>query len=328
VLRIKISEALLPFEMKYYIKTFGCQLNKSDSERIANKIEKIGYEKSSNLKEADLVVVNMCSIRQSAVDRIIGMSKKLKDKKSILTGCIMKEDLSKFKKIFDHIFSIESLSSWHKLLRKGEKNHYLNPLREEKEISYFEIEPLRENPFSALIPISSGCNNFCSYCVVPFVRGKEISRNSEDVIKEAEKAVRKGTKEIWLLGQNVNSYNFKGIRFPEILRRVDKIKGNFWIRFTSPHPKDFSEELIQAMKECKKVTRYLNLPVQSGDDKILKKMNRPYTVKDYKKLVRKIRKEIPDIFLSTDIIVGFPGETKKNFQNTLNLVQKRREKKF
>lgn len=311
-------EHFYPLKMKYYIKTFGCQLNKNDSERIMRKMEKMNYEKTSNIKDADLVVVNMCSIRQSAVDRVLGMSEKIKSKESILTGCIMKQDLRKFEKIFDHIFSIKSLPQWDKLLKRKEKS-YLKPL--EKEAPYFKVDPLRENPFSALIPISFGCNNFCSYCVVPFVRGREISRCIEEIITESERAVKEGAKEIWLLGQNVNSYNFKGIRFPEVLKKVNQIKGDFWIRFTSPHPKDFSDKLIKTMKESEKVTEYLNLPVQSGDNDILKKMNRPYTVEKYKELVKKIRKEMPDIFLSTDIIVGFPGETKENFKNTLKLVK-------
>lgn len=310
--------------MKYYIKTFGCQLNISDGERISRKMEKIGYGKTPEMNEADLIIINMCSIRQSAVDRVTGKMqkiKKLESSKTILTGCILKKDLKKFIKLFDHIFSIKSLSYWEHFLKKGKKIHYPDPLKNKEDISYFKIKPLRENNFSALISISSGCNNFCSYCVVPYVRGREVSRSPEEILKEAKNAIRNGVKEIWLLGQNVNSYNFKETKFPEILRRVNKIKGNFWIRFTSPHPKYFSDNLIKTMKKCEKVTEYLNLPIQSGDNEILEKMNRPYTVEEYIKLVKKIRKAIPDVFLSTDIIVGFPGESEKNFQNTLKILK-------
>jgi tRNA-2-methylthio-N6-dimethylallyladenosine synthase len=307
--------------MKYYIETFGCQLNKSDGERIERKMKEMEYKKTLEIKKADLVIINMCSIRQSAVDRVIGRKEKIKGKKSILTGCIMQNDLKVFKKIFSHIFSIKSLNSWDKFFKKGIRFHYPNPLKKEEGISYFKKEPLRENNFSALIPISSGCNNFCTYCVVPFVRGKEISRSKKEIIDEAKKAVQEGAKEIWLLGQNVNSYNFRGFDFADILKSVNEIKGDFWIRFTSPHPKDFSKKLIKTMKESEKVTEYLNLPLQSGNDRILKKMNRPYTTKRYINLVKEIKKNIPDIFLSTDIIVGFPEETKKEFQDTLNLVK-------
>ncbi|MEK7123260.1 MAG: MiaB/RimO family radical SAM methylthiotransferase, partial [Patescibacteria group bacterium] len=206
---------------------------------------------------------------------------------------------------------------------------------------YFSIAP-KQSDFRALIPISTGCNNFCSYCVVPYSRGREYSRPAKNIIAEAKQAVKNGAKEIWLLGQNVNSYGLaektfwenrtrkkekpkiqKGrLAFADLLREINEISGDFWIRFTSPHPKDFSDDLIKTMAECEKFPKYLNLPVQSGDDKILKKMNRNYTVSHYKNLVKKIRKAMPDIAISTDTIVGFPGETKKQFQNTIKLYRK------
>ncbi len=298
--------------MKYWIITFGCQMNKADSEKIATVLENKGYKAASKINEADLIVVNMCSVRQSAVDRVYGLLPKFKKFKIqnskfkiLLTGCILKKDRKKFAKVFDEIVDIKDLI----------KN----------------IKPKYSNNFSALIPIMTGCNNFCAYCVVPYTRGKEISRTSKEIICEIKKLVKNGYKEIWLLGQNVNSYGIDrkstqistqintDISFPKLLRMINDIPGKFWIRFTSSHPKDFSDDLIKAMAECKKVAKYLNLPVQSGDDKILKKMNRPYTVKQYKNLVKKIRKKIPDINLSTDVIVGFPGETKKQFENTVKL---------
>lgn len=273
-------------------------MNRSDSERIAATLEKTGYKSAQEIDGADLIVVNMCSVRQSAVDRVYGLYPKLKKLKSkneklktILTGCILKKDRNKLAKGFDLILDITE--------------------------KYPKIKPKYSNNFSAFVSIMTGCNNFCAYCVVPYVRGREISRPAKEIICEIENLIKRGYKEVWLLGQNVNSYS--DIPFPQLLRKVNKIPGKFWIRFTSSHPKDFSDELIKTMADCQKVTEYLNLPIQAGDDKILRKMNRPYTIVQYKKLVKKIRKKIPNIALSTDVIVGFPGETKKQFENTVNL---------
>jgi len=275
--------------MKYHIITFGCQMNKADSERIAANLEGKKYKKASKIDEADLIVVNMCSVRQSAVDRVYGLLPKFKKLKArtVLTGCILKEDRRKLNNRFDEIKEMQ-----------------------------------QHNCYSSLIPISKGCNNFCSYCVVPFTRGRLICRDHKAILKETKKAIKAGIKEIWLLGQNVNDYlspTNKSVNFAQLLKQVNNIEGNFSIRFISPHPKNFTDELIITMAKSKKVAKYLNLPVQSGDNQILKKMKRPYSIKQYKDLVKKIRKEIPEINLSTDVIVGFPGETKKQFQNTVKL---------
>jgi len=266
-------------------------MNKADSERIAASLEKRGYKPAQSPKEADLIVVNMCSVRQQAVDRVYGLTRKFRELKTtnyklktILTGCILKKDRKKFEKIFDEIKKM----------------------------------PQRTCP-SALIPISNGCNNLCSYCVVPFTRGKLSCRNHQEILKEIKKAVKNGSKEIWLLGQNVNDYKSKTTNFAKLVKMVNDIPGDFKFFFMSPHPKNFSDELINALAKCKKYSRYLNLPIQSGDDEILKKMNRNYTVRQYKNLVEKIREKMPDINLSTDVIVGFPGETEKQFQNTVKL---------
>jgi len=323
-------------------------MNKSDSERIASVLEKVGYRQALNITEADLIVVNACSVRQSAIDRIYGLSpkfEKLKTKnnklKTILTGCVLKEDKKKFSKSFNLILNINDLPRLPNILNtkykiQDKKNCKI------KVDQYLKIQPIYQSSFSAYIPIMTGCNNFCSFCVVPYTRGREISRPAEEIICEAENLVKRGYKEIWLLGQNVNSYKFKEINFPKLLRMVNDIPGNFWIRFTSSHPKpstraklgaglvrdlnevsgagDFSwDELIETMVKCEKVTEYLNLPVQSGDNEILKKMNRPYIIKQYKEIVREIREKVSEISLSTDVIVGFPGETEKQFQNTVNL---------
>jgi len=364
--------------MKYYIITYGCQMNFSDSERIATILEKIGYSPTLKIEKADLIVVNMCSVRQSAVDRVYGniknfdkLKKKNKKLKVVLTGCILKSDLRKFREKFDYIsrrsrenqgsaeqseagsyiLSIKSLSRWKKFLRKDEFLHYPKQNRDPLSVKlqraglckldcpYLKIKPKYTTKFSAYVPIIIGCNNFCSYCVVPYTRGPEISRPAEDILDEVKSLVKREYKEIWLLGENVNSYKsqiqiipnysksnpkskiqkFKLVNFSTLLKMVNNIPGNFWLRFTSSHPKDFSDELIKTIAECEKITKYISLPIQSGDDKILKKMNRPYTVAQYKNLVKKIRRKIPNVTLSTDVIVGFPRETKKQFENTVKL---------
>lgn len=355
--------------MKYFIVTFGCQMNESDSERIASALKKAKYKPASRINEADLIVVNMCSVRQSAVDRVYGKISDLnkikssnrrkkitlrqtqgdteqsRSVKTLLTGCISKKDEKKFEKYFDYVLSIKTLNYWKEFL-KEEKCFYYPPSRDSNFCEKFTNQYLKFNPsfsnnFSVLIPISVGCNNFCSFCVVPYARGPEINRNHKEIIKEVKTAIKKGAKEVWLLGQNVNSYSSAqnekalicrpsgregrhksgAVNFPKLLGMANRIPGKFWIRFTSPHPKDFSDELMETMKSCEKVTNYLNLPVQAGDDEILKKMNRPYTIEHYKNLVKKIRNKIPDICLSTDVIVGFPGETKKQFENTCKLFE-------
>ena len=328
-------------------------MNKSDSERIATILEKIGYKSASRENEADLILINMCSVRQSAVDRVYGLIQKLKNLKTkkpglktILTGCILKEDKRKFKKGFDLILNIKNLPKWPNLLVPNSHDRALY------ELEYLNIQPKYQTNFRAFVPIMTGCNNFCSFCVVPYTRGREVSRPAKDILCEVKNLIKKGAnpirnaisngaREIWLLGQNVNSYQSIGknssaaasakadkiVKFHDLLKMINEIPGNFWIRFTSPHPKDFSDELINTMAKCQRVTPYLNLPVQSGDDEILKKMNRPYTVNQYKDLVKKIRDKFAlireglerGVAISTDIIVGFPGETKKQFQNTVKL---------
>ncbi len=298
---------------KYWITTFGCQMNRSDSERIAASLEKDGCKPASKMEEADLVVINMCSVRQPAVDRVFGFAQKFSrlrasfaeaaasaakaeqgfggqaKPKIILTGCILKKDKIKLSKIFDEIRGKEA---W---------------LRCEARLQ------------SQFIPISNGCDNFCTYCVVPHTRGPLVCRDHKEILKEIKESSVKGFNEIWLLGENVNRYLSGTINFAKLLKMADAIPGNFKIRFMSPNPADFTDELIGVMAKCQKVAHYLNLPVQSGDNEILRKMNRPYTVQQYIKLVKKIREKIPDINLSTDVIVGFPGETKKQFNNTAKL---------
>ena len=345
-------------------------MNKSDSERIAAVLENIGYKKTSNISEANLIVVNMCSVRQSAIDRVYGLLpkfKKLKAQnpnaypdfggkekpKSLLTGCVLRKDLRKFEKHFDYILSIKTLPYWKDFLNPAElakkqkffnfpnrvrKSRFLSELKgsyypdlrnpqiyKKLDKDYLKIKPKYFSDLSALVPISTGCNNFCTYCVVPYTRGLESSRPAKDILEQVEDLANQGFKEIWLLGQNVNSYQSPtdhSLNFAKLLKLINDIPGNFWIRFTSSHPKDFSDELINTIAECEKVTEYINLPVQSGDDKILKKMQRPYAREQYENLVKKIKKNISNVCLSTDVIVGFPGETKKQFRNTVKLFKK------
>lgn len=322
---------------KYHIVTFGCQSNLADSERIAGLLDDFGFEYEHDKKNTDVLIFNTCSVRQKAEDRILGLNKeiaKLKSKnkklKVILTGCMMHHDTKKLKKripFFDFFVDIKNITKIPKLL--GSKKKIKTPK------DYLSLRPKYDSQITASVPISYGCDNFCTYCIVPYSRNREYSRSTKNIINEVKILISKGYKEIWLLGQNVNSYQFidknlpakasasadNVIKFPDLLRTINSIPGDFWIRFSSPHPKDFSDDLIKAMKECKKVPPYLNLPAQSGDNTILKKMNRPYTISHYKKLIRKIKKAVPNISISTDLIVGFPGETKKQFGNTKKFVK-------
>jgi len=301
-------------------------MNRSDAERIATLFESLGMETAEKEENPDIIVAVMCSVRQMAADRVFGLEQKFKRIKktnpafkSILTGCIVENDKEKFSKIFDLILDIKTLKHWPKIIGIDKDAGVDN--------DYFGVLPKHSSLFSALIPISKGCDNYCTYCVVPYTRGPLESRPVDDILNEARRAVKKGAKEIWLLGQNVNNYHSGKQGFAQLLRLVNDIPGEFWIRFTSPHPKDFNDEAVDAMAQCLKVTPYLNLPVQSGDNGVLKAMARPYTIGTYKKLVKKIRLAFKNnrqglekhIAISTDVIVGFPGETKTQFLNTAKL---------
>lgn len=318
---------------KYSIFTFGCAMNASDSERIERHFERNGWKKSLDPDDSDLVIVNMCSVRQSAVNRVFGRAgyfSKLKKNnpklKTLLTGCFLKHDFENLKQIFDIILPVSRLAEFSQAVKKGKKRHVFLGRPVKEGIGYLKEEKA-EKKTTSFIPVSIGCDSFCTYCVVPFVRGKETCRPAKDIVKEARKSIRQGSKEIWLLGENINSYRFlepsgKMIDFADLLKMIDEIPGRFWIRFISSHPKYFSEKLIETIANSKKATKYLSLPVQSGDEEILKRMNRGYTLKEYEKTIEKISKKIPGCFLSTDAIVGFPGETRKQFLNTAKLFKK------
>lgn len=334
--------------MKYFIKTYGCQMNKSDSERIASLLESASFEKAQEESDADLVVLNICSVRQTAIDRIFGNVKKyrkiLKHKphfKSVITGCVLEKDKDKFKGMFDLVIDIREIDKiFDRLGIVVEKDKFSS------NESYFNIDSKHQSKTTAYVPIMTGCNNFCSYCVVPYTRGREYSRPVEEIISEISALVEKGYKEIILLGQNVNSYRGKvegrkskvesghfiieeieqcgdeTIDFPALLRMINNIPGDFWIRFLTSHPKDISEELIRTVSKCDKCTEYMHLALQSGDDEILSKMNRKYTTKHFLALIELIRTYMPGAEITTDVIVGFPGETEKQFKHTADVMKK------
>ena len=306
--------------MKYNIITYGCQMNESDSERIAKQLNQKGYQETKKIGLADLSIINICSVKQSAINRVCSKIKKIRSQnpktKIILTGCILKKDKQQFKDQVDEIWPIADFKN---------KPEYKSPKSALIQRAWNKSAFLQ----SALIPIMTGCNNFCSYCVVPYTRGREQSRSAKEIIKEIECLIKKGYREIILLGQNVNSYKDKGqgtflnkqITFPILLQLICDIPGNFTIKFLTSHPKDMSDELIGKISKNEKISKEIHLPIQSGDNEILKKMNRGYTVQNYKKLIKKIKKKIPQAKISTDIIIGFPDETEKQFQNTVNLVK-------
>jgi tRNA-2-methylthio-N6-dimethylallyladenosine synthase len=313
---------------KYYIITFGCQMNKSDSERMASVFEKSGYAPASSESEADIIVVNSCSVRQAAIDRIWGLASKYeilkegKNFKTMLTGCVLESDKSRLREKFDFVFNIKELVELERYLSRNISDEY---------DSYFKVRPKYSNSLQALIPIMSGCNNYCSYCAVPYVRGAEESRSIFEILKEAKDFVLSGGKEIMLLGQNVNSYCPNDLEicdsknpfsqpFAKLLWELNQLEDLRKIHFTSAHPKDMHDDVINALG-LPRMANYLHLALQSGDDDILRKMNRKYTAEKYARIIEKVRKVRPDIAVGTDIIVGFPGETIEQFQNTLNFYE-------
>ncbi|PLX24435.1 tRNA (N6-isopentenyl adenosine(37)-C2)-methylthiotransferase MiaB [Candidatus Parcubacteria bacterium] len=311
---------------KFHLIIFGCQMNYSDSERLASVLKKLGYQETKNEKEADLIGVIACSVKQAAVDRIYGKVRNwqiVKEKRPLITllsGCVLEEDQKKLKDKFDLFIDIKNLQGLAENLKA------IAPEQKLALPDFFDISPSYYSDYRAYVPIMTGCNKFCSYCAVPYTRGREVSRPSKTIIKEVRELLDKGYKEIILLGQNVNSYGKdlhkqgkKEIDFPELLKKVDSLGDHFWLKFLTSHPYDMSDKLIKAMSECKNLSDYLHLPVQSGSNKVLKKMNRHYTVAEYKKLIHKVRSAMPDMAISTDIIVGFCSETDKDFRDTLKL---------
>lgn len=321
----------------FHIETFGCQMNAHDSEKLEGILLEAGFVKTDT-EEADLVLYNTCTVRENANQRVYGRlgylnSLKKKNPRMLigLCGCMMQEDqvVEKIKKTYrfvDVIFGTHNIYKLAELLfARLHTGKMVIDIWKDTDKIVEDLPSERKYPFKSGVNIMFGCNNFCSYCIVPYVRGRERSRRPEDIIKEIEGLVADGVVEVMLLGQNVNSYGKnlpEPITFAELLRRVEQIEGLERIRFMTSHPKDLSDELIEVMRDSKKICRHLHLPLQSGSSRILGQMNRRYTKEQYLALAEKIKTAIPDISLTTDIIVGFPGETKEDFEETLDVVRK------
>ena len=321
----------------FYIETWGCQMNEEDSEKLSGMLKRVGYTKTENKEDAGIILFNTCCVRENAENKVFGNLGSLKHLKKEnpdliigICGCMMQQEgmADKILKKFPYVNIVFGTHNAYKF------PEYLNRVKTEgvqikeifnKETDIVEGLPIdRESNVKAFVTIMYGCNNFCTYSIVPYVRGRERSRKPEDILNEVRELVAQGYKEITLLGQNVNSYG-KGLEeevdFAKLLRMINEIEGLERVRFMTSHPKDLTHDVIMAIKECDKLCEQIHLPVQSGSNSILKKMNRHYTKEYYLDLIKKIKEEIPGVTLTTDIIVGFPGETEEDFQETLELVK-------
>lgn len=317
----------------YQIKTFGCAMNHSDSERISAFLEKSDFKLAKNHEKSDLIIFNTCGIKQAPEDRIYSLINNIRKKDKhcliVLTGCLaLRNDVQKrLKEKVDFFCEIKKFpEKMERYILQTTKNNLSKEI-----ISYLTINPKHTNNFQAYVPIMTGCNNFCTYCVVPHARGREISRKSEEIIAEIRGLVSKNYRHIILLGQNVNSYQGeKSLNFAKLLKKINALPGKFWISFVSSHPKDMSTELIETIAKSKKILENVHLPIQAGNNEILQKMNRKYTREHYLELLRKIKsafkKYKPDAeySLTSDIIVGFPGETRNQFSASALVMKKAR----
>ncbi|MFA9388969.1 MAG: MiaB/RimO family radical SAM methylthiotransferase [Prolixibacteraceae bacterium] len=360
--------------MKYHLVTLGCQMNKSDSERVSSVVEKMGFQFTENEDEANLVGILACSVRQKAIDKVyskIHRWNKQKNKRNLITfvsGCILPSDQEKFLKLFDMVFSMNELPLFPQMLSQygvvtpyrvendfepEEEKITILPGKVKLELSgvsfhpnqtqhktgqaliikkpeenmkeFWDVKPNYGSSFEAFIPIQNGCDKFCTFCAVPYTRGREVSRPSEEILTEVKDLVSQGYKTITLLGQNVNSYGLdkKGeeISFPELLRKIGQFGESnshiFWVYFTSPHPRDMTDEVIEVIAQYSCLAKQIHLPLQSGDDKVLIRMNRKHSLNDYRKIIHSIRRLIPQATIFTDIIVGFTSESDEQFENTV-----------
>ena len=343
----KVKELNQGKTLKYHILTMGCQLNENDSEKLCGMLEKMGYIRTDDFQDADLNLFNTCCVRENAEDKLfgkLGELKRVKEEKGTIIaigGCMMQEKhiTDKIKESYpfvDILFGTHTLYRFPEDLYKAlmEKKKQEDILDIDGEI-YEGLPIKRDSSIKAAVTIMNGCNNFCTYCIVPYVRGRERSREPKEIIKEVEELAKQGYKEITLLGQNVNSYlrvekekgkpfeEYDGVNsFATLLKAINKIEGIERIRFVSPHPKDFTDDVIEAIANCDKVCKLVHLPLQSGNTNVLKAMNRKYTKEQYLNLVEKMKAKIPNLTLSTDIIVGFPRETEEEFEDTLDVVKK------
>ena len=343
----KVKELNCDSNKKYNILTMGCQLNENDSEKLCGMLEEMGYKRTEKIDESDIALFNTCCVRENAEDKLfgkLGELKKQKEQRGIIIaigGCMMQEKhiTDKIKQSYPFVDIIFGTHTLHKfpedLYHVLENKERLEDVIDVEGKIYEGLPIKRNDNIKASVTIMNGCNNFCTYCIVPYVRGRERSRMPKDIIEEVRDLARKGYKEITLLGQNVNSYlrvereknisfeEYEGVNsFATLLRAINKIKGIERIRFVSPHPKDFTDDVIDAIAECEKVCKLIHLPLQSGNTNVLKSMNRKYTKEQYLELVEKMKSKIQNLTLSTDIIVGFPGETDEEFEDTLDVVEK------
>ena len=331
----KVKELNKNKDLKYYILTMGCSLNENDSEKICGMLEEMNYAKTTNIEEANFIVFNTCCIRENAEDKLFGKLGEVKRIKKgnnaiiAIGGCMMQEKhiIEKLKASYPYVDILFGTHTIHKLpedvYKKLETSKKVEDILDIDGKIYEGLPIKREDKIKAQVTIIYGCNNFCSYCIVPYVRGRERSRKPEDILKEINELAGQGYIEIMLLGQNVNSYNGgENYGFANLLIDINKIEGIERIRFISPHPKDFTDDVIDAIANCEKVCKSVHLPMQSGSSKILKEMNRKYTKEQFLDLAYKIKTKIPNVALTTDIIVGFPGETEEDFEDTLDVVEK------
>ena len=329
--------------MKCCVVTLGCQMNQSDSERIRSVIEGMGYEMTTVEEEASLIGVVACSVRQKAIDKVYSRIRKWNQWKNdrplvtFVSGCILPADEVKFLKLFDLVFRMNELPELPDMLQQCgvateySARHLLDNLeRQDERTDFWQVDPTYSSGFEAFVPIQNGCDKFCSFCAVPYTRGREVSRASADILAEVERLVAQEVKSITLLGQNVNSYGLdkpgEEISFAELLRKVGEIGKasgkEFWVYFTSPHPRDMTRDVIEAIADYTCLAKQIHLPVQSGDEKLLRRMNRNHSIEDYLKIVEDIRELLPTATIFTDIIVGFSGETDEQFENTADLMLK------
>ena len=319
--------------MKYFLLPLGCQMNRSDTERVRTVLHGMGFTETDREEEATILGVIACSVRQKGIDKVYSRILKWNEMKqnhnciTFVSGCILPADRERFVKLFDLVFTMNELPDLPDMIRQYGAFHIpinrnVNPSANMDR--FWVINPDHLSDFEAFIPIQNGCNKFCTYCAVPYTRGREVSRKSEDIINELKELVDKGYKSITLLGQNVNSYGLdkKGeeINFAELLRRIgaygDASGKEFWVYFTSPHPRDMSDEVIEVISQYKCLGKQIHLPIQSGDDNMLQRMNRKHTLEDYRHIIHTIRRLLPEATIFTDIIVGFTGETEEEFENS------------
>jgi len=314
--------------LKFIIETYGCQMNTADSELVSSILISSGYEKTLDISQSDIIIFNTCSVRQHAENRVLGRisneTKRKKDKPHLKIGVIgcMAQRIGQ--ELLESNLSIDFVSGVDQYLHLPAiiNATYENALDFDCEQVYKGVRPLFSDNVCCFVTIMRGCNNYCSYCIVPYVRGRERSRSLDEILNEVTIALDKGIKDITLLGQNVNSYKYKDITFPKLLKAMNSMNYNYRIRFVTSHPKDLSDDLIDSMAQSDKVCEHIHLPMQSGDNEVLKSMNRNYTIEQYFRLIDKLKSSIPNIAITTDIIAGFPGENETQFNHTLDAMNR------